>query len=400
MKKVRNLERGQSMILAALAIIGLVCLTAVSVDGGLAYLDRRSAQNAADAAALAAALTKTRSGDWLNAGLARAASNGHNNDGTTNTVEFHNPPISGPYSGNNEYIQVFITSSVKTYFAPMVGITQVTNKVEAVARAKPGSTEPMFSGDAIVSLDTDDCRAFDAGGNGDLETRGGWIHVRSDCAGSAFRQHGSGSVSSDHPITVVGGATYDPGDVTPPPSTGAAPHPDIIYPNPTCTGNATMIDSDTLGPGTVNGSFPPSGVTNLAPGIYCITGDFEFHGNGELTGSEVVLVLQSGRITLNGTTRIDLSAPTGGPFPGLLIYLPPGNTSTVIIDGTNDSTFTGSILAPSAHIRVNGTGDVDGFNSQIIGNTVEWSGTADGVIRYQDSLNFDAQTPPSVELAR
>jgi len=387
------------MILAALAIIGLVCLTAVSVDGGLAYLDRRSAQNAADAAALAAALTKVRSGDWLSAGLGRAASNGHNNDGTTNTVELHNPPISGPYSGNNEYIQVVITSQVNTYFAPVVGITEVTNKVEAVARARPGSTEPMFLGNAIVSLDPDDCRAFDSGGNSDLEARGGGIHVNSNCHGSAFRQHGNGRVWTDHSITVVGGATYDNGDVTPQPSTGASPLPDIIYPNPTCTGNAVKT-GNTLSPGTVDGAFPPGGVTHLSPGIFCITGDFTMHGNDDITGSGVVLVLQSGGITLNGNSYVNLSAPTSGPFAGLLIYLPPGNTSTARINGTNDSRFTGSILAPSAHIILNGTGAADGFNSQVIGNTVEWSGTGDAVIRYLDGLNYDAPTPPSVELTR
>lgn len=399
MIKIRNSERGQALVLVVLAIVGLVGLTAISIDGGMAYLDRRQAQNAADTAALGAALIKIRGEDWSTAGLARAASNGYDNNGSTNIVEIHNPPLSGPYAGNIDYIQVFITSYVDTFFAPVIGVTQVTNKVEAVARAKPGSTSPMFSGNAIVSLSPHACGAFYAHGNQDLQAIGGGIHVNSDCHDSAFRQVGnSGNVQAPS-ITVVGGSTYSNGNVSPVPSTGATPLPDIIYPNPTCSGNALQT-GNTLSPGAVNGSFPPSGVTHLNSGIFCITGDFVMNGGDEIIGSGVVLVLQSGGISLNGNSHIDLSAPTSGPFAGLLIYLPPGNSSSVTINGTNDSRFTGSILAPSAHITLSGTGAIDGFNSQVIGNTVEWGGDGNGVIRYTDSLNYDAPTPPSIELAR
>lgn len=399
MSKGRNLEQGQTMILAVLAILGLVGLTAISVDGGMAYIDRRNSQNAADAAALAAALAKIRNEDWDTAALARAATNGYENNGSSNTVELYNPPISGPYSGNSEYIQVLITSHVQTWFAPVIGITQVTNKVEAVARAKPGSHEAMFSGNAIVSLATEECNAFWAHGNQELRAIGGGIYVNSDCHHSAFHQVGhSGHVRAPS-IMVVGGASFIHGNVTPVPTIDAEPLPNLIYPNPTCSKDAIKTDN-TLSPGTVHGSFPPNGVTNLSSGIFCITGDFDLHGNGDLTGSEVVLVLTSGGITLNGNSHVDLSAPTSGPFPGLLIYLPPDNSSTVTINGTNDSTFTGSILAPSAPIRLLGTGAVDGFNSQVIGYTVEWGGTSDGIVRYNDSLNFDSATFPSVGLAQ
>jgi len=399
MVTTKKTERGQSLVLVVLAIIGLVGLTAVSIDGGIAYLDRRNAQNAADAGALAAALTKIRSGNWSEAGFARAGSNGYDNNGITNTVVLNNPPVSGPYSGNSDYIQVQITSHVRTFFAPVVGITTITNEVEAIARARPGSNAPMFLGNAIVSLAPEECGAFNAHGSQELRVIGGGIHVNSNCEPDAFDQNGTSGTVVAPSITVVGGADTQ-GTVTPAPTEHAQPLPDIIYPNPTCSEDASMLDTDTLGPGTVHGSFPPGGVTDLAAGIYCITGAFTTSGNDELTGSGVVLVLQAAGITLNGNSRIQLSAPTSGPFAGLLIYLPPGNSSTVTINGTNDSTFTGSILAPSAHIRLLGTGAADGFNSQVIGNTVEWGGDGSGVIRYNDGLNYDAPTAPSIELTR
>ncbi len=47
-----------------------------------------------------------------------------------------------------------------------------------------------------------------------------------------------------------------------------------------------------------------------------------------------------------------------------------------------------------------GTGAVDGFQSQVVGYTVEFGGTADGTIRYNDTQNYLSWTNPVLELAR
>ena len=48
-------QRGQSIILVAVALVALVIFAAIAVDVANTYLHRRTAQNAADAAALAGA---------------------------------------------------------------------------------------------------------------------------------------------------------------------------------------------------------------------------------------------------------------------------------------------------------------------------------------------------------
>jgi Flp pilus assembly protein TadG len=58
MKARSSLEKGQSMVLIVLGIFVLFGFTALAIDGGMVYSDRRNAQNAADAAALAAGLQK------------------------------------------------------------------------------------------------------------------------------------------------------------------------------------------------------------------------------------------------------------------------------------------------------------------------------------------------------
>jgi len=53
--KFKHSERGQSIVLIVISMIGLIAMAALIVDGGHNYLRRRNAQTAADAAALAGA---------------------------------------------------------------------------------------------------------------------------------------------------------------------------------------------------------------------------------------------------------------------------------------------------------------------------------------------------------
>lgn len=59
----RTSQLGQSMVLVALLLIAFIALLAVTLDGGYAYLQRRNAQTAADAGALAGARELCVSGD-------------------------------------------------------------------------------------------------------------------------------------------------------------------------------------------------------------------------------------------------------------------------------------------------------------------------------------------------
>ncbi len=397
-------EKGQALILIVLAIVGMLGLTAVAVDGGMAYSERRQAQNTADSAALDAALAMIRGGSWQAEGLARAASNGFDNNGNTNTVVVNNPPTTGcngagsPYTGNAQYVQVVIRLSTQTYFGPVVGINEVNNCVEAIARAKPAETQPMVFGNAIVALKPNGTSTHWMHGNPDVTTIGGGVFVNSstDCG---FTSNGNPNlttpnitmVASDSCPTLAGpGVSYNAPQITYPPNN---------LPNPVCSGNAVK-NGNTLSPGTVNGNFPPSGVTVLNPGIYCVNGNFRLNGNDTLTGSDIVIVMNSGDIHWNGNGDLNLSAPTSGPFKGLLIYFPMSNPSEIRINGTSDQSWTGTILAPASPIVLLGTADSDAYHSQIIGYTVEFGGTFDGTVRYNDNENYDALVPPQIELTR
>src|SRR5687767_15690403 len=88
MKKQHLLsDSGQTLVIIAFAAIGLFGFAALAIDGSMVFSDKRHAQNAADTAALDAALSKTRGGSWSQEGLDRASSNGYNDNGTSNDVE-------------------------------------------------------------------------------------------------------------------------------------------------------------------------------------------------------------------------------------------------------------------------------------------------------------------------
>jgi hypothetical protein len=70
------------------------------------------------------------------------------------------------------------------------------------------------------------------------------------------------------------------------------------------------------------------------------------------------------------------------------------------INGGSGSTFSGTMFIPSAEVQINGTGSADGFHSQVIGNIVDMSGTADLHIIYDANENFSMRNPAQVELTQ
>jgi Flp pilus assembly protein TadG len=407
-------EHGQALIVIVFAIIALFGMTALAIDGGNAYAERRRAQNAADAAALAGAVERINNNtpSWVNAVYASAKQNGYNNDKTSNTVQVYSPPISGTVAGNIEYIQVIITSHTKTYFAAVVGMSVITNRVEAVSRTKTPEYVPMFGGAAVVSLapfsDCDNKRAFWVHAEATLDITGSGVFVNSNNPDCALTEQGEGSIRiKDGEIQVVGGASIQkPKLLTPyPPVTNA---PQVSYPPPfympkaNCSEEALVSeDGHSMHAGNWDDVFPPPGVDTLGAGLYCLNDGFTISGDRMLKGNGVTLKIEAGRVQIGGGVQLNLSAPDEGDLAGLLIYQPADNDSYLAINGGNeDSTIRGTILAPSALIRIKGNDSGYGFHSQIIGYRIEADGDSNVVISYEDDQNYDALTLPEIEFSR
>jgi hypothetical protein len=414
MNKLFKKENGQALVIIALAAVALFGFAALAIDGSNVFSDRRHAQNAADTSAMAAALAKVRNGTWEADGLARAASNGYDDNGTTNDVYVYNPPVDGIYAGNNQYIQVKIISQVNTFFARVIGIPQVTNRVQAVTRVIPTTITPLFDGNAVVGLAPEECKAVTYQGNANTTVTGGGIFVNSDCdtgGSGAFFNNSSAAQLTAPCLQAVGTIQYNSSAINIPSSCFGSDAPPYVYPpenyfypDVVCPAGGSQ-SGNTLSPGTYSGHFPPSGVTTLNSGVYCVNGDFRVNASDTLTGHGVFIVMQSGDVTFNGGATINLSAipgpmdPDTNPYGGLLLYMPLSNSGTITINGNAGSGFTGTIFAPAADVNISGTGS-GGFHGQIIGYTVDLTGTSDTTIVYNNNENWNPLIPPQIQVAQ
>ncbi|HEU0295248.1 MAG TPA: pilus assembly protein TadG-related protein, partial [Anaerolineales bacterium] len=210
MKSIKS-QRGQALIVIALAAVVLFGFAALAIDSSRVYSDKRHAQNAADTSALAAALAKIRKQDYAAAALSRAANNGYANDAdstvTVNLCSDTGVTCQALPAGADpqEYIRVRITSVVPMTLARVIGWTSMTNDVDAIARAKgnPNTPNPMFgAGLVAVRNDTsDDC--FKVNGGADLFLHDTGIFV--NCTGNrALLLNGSANIGMDANAQVAG----------------------------------------------------------------------------------------------------------------------------------------------------------------------------------------------------
>jgi Flp pilus assembly protein TadG len=430
-------QRGQALIIVALAAVGLFAFTSLAVDGGIVFSKKRQAQNAADAAALAGGLALIRSDSTtaINAAYASTVKNAFNNDAISNEVHVYNPPVDGPYTGQNDYIQVKILVHVTTYLTRVIGRDHVDTAVEAIAHATLPTLTTWHQGDALVSTmpgcrqhgDSDD--PFVVIGNANITVNNSGIRVNSDCTRNgqeAFSQNGHSDIHTQTGVCVTGAADYRSGAVVPPPHY-CTPSDASRYqlPNPTCTHAGQIVDQGSGNyvaiPGNFNGTFPgvsPAGTLKLLKGIYCLHNGFDLHstwtvttdlnGNGahDSLSEGAFFYVDGGGITFNGNSYINIHAidTTADDFPqefvNFLFYVPPSNEADIKLTGSNGSQFTGTILAPNSHTEILGNNATLALNSQVISYTVKVSGGGNLNITYNEDQNGHAWTNPGVEMVK
>jgi uncharacterized membrane protein len=116
-------QKGQSLVIFAVALAGLLALLALVIDGGLIYSHRRTAQTAADAAALAGA-RELCAGHGTTAAFTRASEYvSRNNVG--------NADIN--VDGTAETVEVTTTITFNTFFAHLIGHNNITVEAEAAS---------------------------------------------------------------------------------------------------------------------------------------------------------------------------------------------------------------------------------------------------------------------------
>lgn len=437
-KEKNSSEKGQALVFFALVIVGLLGALALATDGGMVMYDRRSAQNAADSAAMAAGYVfannpwdaDTLSSRIQNAAEQIAASNGYSSPDKTVEVEY--PPAAGtfhyvgPDTDPSHYIRVKISSPVDTSFVHFVYSGPIVNHVESVVHVVLPKDGPIYPGYGLVALAPTGCSMLYAGGTVNANLIGGGIFVNSDSNStspscSAMTVQSSSSMIYSPSVSVVGGISNTGGlIVAPGPESSLDSNAAVDFPPtsntpdaPTCTTAATITTQNQtkngvtydreMTPGYYNSSLPNKDIW-LKPGIYCFTHGFDINNNQHIGGKEVMLYITGSDpcdISWNGGATIQLSAYKTDPYKGLLMFVDPKNYTTIAdgpitFNGNMSSYINGTIFAPSCALKLNGTGG-NFYQGQLVGYNITLLGGATIHLSYVAGDNYQDQSPAKVD---
>ena len=402
--KHKHTEKGQALVIIALAAVVLFGFAALAIDGSMVFSDKRHAQNAADTAALAGALAFTRGNDITSAAEARTTSNGYDNNGTSNvvTIAITDVPNSGcPGKAEGKLITVNIESTVQTTLARVVGTAQITNRVKATARGCGYIVAPLFSGNAIVSLNpaNNPC-AFDSGNSNAAHWKIQGSGIFSN--GCAYSKNGN-SVTLDpgECVTTVGTASNFSCSQQSPPITPEEVLA-IMPPNP--------CDGDPADVGLPQGSGVSSGGSvTFSNGVYCISNmDALDQKDVNLINATLYVTDLDFSLKFAGGGGFSGTPSSSGDFTNFYMVIaianPPcpdfnsQNAQVIQFRGNGSGTFSGTILAPSACLDLRGNGETSGIHSQVIGYNVTTNGDAEVYINYNEDENHKNPYIPAVTM--
>ena len=390
-------RRAVVVLFVALSLVAIIGVTAVTVDGGLLYLEMRRARATADAAAMAAACDlfanyptnqgSDPSGTARSAALTVAAGNGYANDGAPSTVTVNIPPTSGPYAGVAGYAEVFVTTKLKRAFSRIWGSDDVPVGARAVAR---GAWVSPNAG--VLILNYQDKASLNSQGNGAFTETGGPVIVNSDNPSAVLDSGNAAMYAPEFDITggvqLGGNATFATKPTPNQVYLGTHPTPDPLayLPPPTVPPDGTMTTTN-LGSGNTQYVLTPGRYTNLptftpgdvvilqqasannAGGIYYIDG-----GGFKSTGASITMdpnttggvmiynepassaSSEKIQITGNASGTVNLAPLTSGPYTGMSLWQDRNSNVNALVEGNGSFTITGTFYMAGAQLNVNGNG--------------------------------------------
>jgi Flp pilus assembly protein TadG len=314
-------------ILSLTALLGMLGLVA---DGGVMMATHRRAQNAADSAAMAAALDLMR-GQTVQTATATATTFVQTYNGLSGAgVAVHIPPTAGPHAGDANYAEVVVAYTCSTVFAGLVG-ADATPQVQARAVA---GYEPLTTGEGAIVLDPTAPTGLTFNGNNTRLKVKGSVVVNSRSNG--WDQYGQPvpvgtTPSSPYAITTSNSQVADPTQAYVQARAvqvvGGVDTPGNIrdYDDPV-NGPSPLYTGSTVGPDPLR-SLPVPGPSTVS----------SITGSGWTTRISAVKVSSNQTVTLNPGIYEDINI-TGGDVtfnPGVYILSPTKNNQGLRISGTD-----------------------------------------------------------------
>jgi len=381
-------DDGGQAAMVIVIFIGLFVLgfLALGIDVGYLFHEKRMAQAAADAAAVAAA-EEANAGNISNeqsVANAMAKMNGFDPAASENPATVGlKTPTTGNYSGSASFIEADVSKPIPTFFLSVFNRSASRMNVSARAVAGGGLSSPtcicleeptgqgltMSNNGRInatqcgVTVDSNSTNAVGVVGSATLNalSLGTVSNTWNNSSNFTNNVNNNGQITSSTKI-VAGIATQCKPVLTVP----TLPAGITCYANPVqgytaatgYTGNYTLPvagetpTSNTLCYTSLNTSNAHS--VTFTPGYtYYIQGDFTTGGGAPITGNNLQFYV-GGNVNFTNSATATLAAPTVSGVPQTLIY---AMGSTVSIVGGTNSNLSGLVYAPNAAVTLNnGTG--------------------------------------------
>lgn len=430
-------ERGQAIVIMAVAMIVILGFAGLAIDGGNLYAQRRHGQISVDNATLAYGLSISRGETTPEAenrarqvlidnGLTDSADNWS----TTNTTAGGIDVVIGTPANNT--IKITLTQTISTAFIHLVYRGPAVYTVSATAKGTPAVQPFTGFGIALIGICSGNNYTFNANGggnsgganvydaNGQVSVEAGIVTnlpspANSACAFDPPNSNSNQGISSGNTCNVGSASGNDFGNGSEnivPAVTGNCNNGEALtdpYENittPVCD-SAGYESSGTFYPGNWDGGDLQGGI--YQPGIYCITGDVHI-SSGTVYGSGVIFYFINGGMDFSGQSHLEISAPyceaaTGYPandacsYSGMVIWSGPNNTSGIDIGGNGGSTLVGTIYLPKGTLSVHGGGNDPTetvVTGQIIANSLVFNGNASLRLFYDETKTYIL--PPTMQL--
>ncbi|QRM27652.1 pilus assembly protein TadG-related protein [Microvirga sp. VF16] len=400
-------DRGAAAVVMGLVSPILIGGMALGAETGYWYYTQRKLQHAADVAAHAAGIRK-RVGDSQmrleTAALQVATISGFVPvkvaEGQTQTVTnfaVHNPPQSGAYTKQSTAVEVNLYETHPRMLSSIFSDDPIRIAARAVAKLEGGSPA------CVLALSETKQKAIEVSGSSSATLKDCSVAANSVQPDAYYMPNSTAYLSADCISTVGEAAIKNPSpdlldlkvctSVQENAPKTLDPYADVLEPNlstaPACEAKNKFDGPVTIAPATgnimrfCNGLTLKGAITFKEDVLYIIDGGELKITGGELHGDRVTFFFANDATAdLAGRPLLDLSAPSTGPYAGLLFFssrcdLSPTTCGEVFkITGNVGSTVQGALYLPGSAVEFLGNSESTNDCLQVIADKVTFTGNS------------------------
>jgi len=399
-------NRGATALLTGIGFTALVGFAGLGTEVASWYVEKRSMQGAADAAAYGAAVAAMHAAccnslpDATTEAQAVSGSYGFVNGKNGVTVVVSNPPanpINPSLAGNTDAYQAVVTAPQTRLFSKLLVSTSMSISAQAVAligtppdgcvmALNPGTVTGIRVNGG-VQVDLNGCSIVsNAKGSSSLVMNGasGTINALAVSLGGSYT--GGGTINATHGVK-----TNQP-PVPDPLANRTIPWPSPVPPSPPCDRNGSSISGGT----TLNSPYGLSkgyvicgdirvnnGILTFNSGIYILDqGSLTVGGGATITATAGVTIIFAsstgtnyGSLKIAGNPTINITAPNSGPTKGIAIWEDKtAPEASISINGASSMNIQGVVYMPSQDVTY--AGNPSSACTQLIANIITLSGAS------------------------